>query len=445
MAQKHHLILTLIIHGAGSHKQAWKTLPDRDAFLSLDHYLEVARIAHRGTFDALWLPDIPMTISPPEHTPYHSVDPTLLMTAIAAQVPDIGVVPTISTTYSHPFTTARNIATLNVLSGGRGGINAIMSYADRAAQNYGDPGIETYDQRQRRAHEFLEVYRQLGASWTLADDGAWQDKGYLFDPALRREVNFNGEFYQVRGPLNVPQARSGRPLLSVAGGSEQSLDLAARHADVLYAALVHKGAAQDLVRDLHTRVQKFGRRPGSLKVMPGLVPVIGSTEDEAQRKLERLALEGGYATDPVQRISDLLGFDPATLHPDRPLTEEQLQLPTSWKRPVGLFHSVADVARRDNLTVRELARVFQLDIGHRLVVGTPASVAEQLLDWWRDDACHGFAVRAQHLPEDAELLSDEVIPLLRKAGAFPDGYAKESLRERFGVADEDPLPNALAG
>ncbi|MGO4263889.1 hypothetical protein AB4Y92_25305, partial [Lysobacter sp. TAB13] len=133
------------------------------------------------------------------------------------------------------------------------------------------------------------------------------------------------------------------------------------------------------------------------------------------------------------------------LHPDRPLTEEQLRLPASWKRPVGLFHSVADVARRDNLSVRELARVFQLDIGHRLVVGTPESVAEQMLDWWRDDASHGFAIRAQYLPEDATLLADEVIPILRKAGAFPEGYRKESLRERFGAHDDAPERAALAG
>lgn len=439
-----HLILTLIIHGAGSHKQAWRALPSRDAFWSFDHYAEIARIAHRGTFDSLWLPDLPMSISPADQTPGHSLDPTLLMTALAAAVPDIGVVPTISTTYSAPYTTARHIATLEAISGGRGGINAIMSYHDRVAQNYGDGAMAGYESRYRKADEFLELFRQLSDSWIFPEQGAYQEKGYLFDPELRREINYEGEFYSVRGPLNVPQSRYGRPLISVAGGSEQSLDLAAKHADVLYAALVDKGAAQDLMRDLRHRVTKFGRRPGSLKVMPGLVPVIGSTEEEAERKLLKFAEDGGYATDPVQRIAELLGYDPATLHPDRPLAPEQLQLPASWKRPIGLFHSVADVARRGNLTVRQLARIFQLDIGHRLVVGSPESIADQLLDWWRDGACDGFAVRAQYLPEDAALLSDHVIPILRRAGAFPHGYEKESLRSRFGIEDADEAGERLA-
>lgn len=439
------MILTLIIHGAGSHKQAWRALPDRDAFWTFDHYLETAKIAHRGTFQSLWLPDLPMTIAPADQTPGHSLDPTLLMTALAAAVPDIGVVPTISTTYSAPYTIARDIATLDALSGGRAGINAIMSYHDRVAQNYGDDAIGGYEDRYGKADEFLDVFRQLSDSWIFPESGSYQDRGLLFDPDLRREVNFKGRFYSVRGPLNVPQSRLGRPLISVAGGSEQSLDLAAKHADVLYAALVDKGAAQNLMRDLRMRVTRFGRSAGSLKVMPGLVPVIGSTEEESERKLLRLAEDGGYATDPVQRISELLGYDPATLHPDRPLTEAQLQLPTTWKRPIGLFYSVVDVARRGNHTVRELARIFQLDIGHRLVVGTPESVAEQLLDWWRDGACDGFAVRAQYLPEDATLLSDEVIPHLRKAGAFPEGYRRESLRSRFGIDEKGTAPSRLVG
>ena len=439
-----HLILTLIIHGAGSHKQAWRALPDRDAFWDFAHYAEVARIAHRGTFDSLWLPDLPMSISPADHTPGHSLDPTLLMTALAAAVPDIGVVPTISTTYSAPYTTARHIATLDAISGGRAGINAIMSYHDRVAQNYGDAKMEGYASRYRKADEFLEVFRRLSDSWIFPETGSYQEKGNLFDPDLRREINFEGEFYSVRGPLNVPQSRLGRPLISVAGGSEESLNLAARHADVLYAALVDKAAAQGLVRDLRQRVVRYGRRPGSLKIMPGLVPVIGSTDEEAERKLLKFAEDGGYATDPVERISELLGYDPATLHPDRPLTEEQLRLPADWKRPVGLFHSVADVARRGNLTVRELARTFQLDIGHRLVVGSPERIADQLVDWWRDGACDGFAVRAQYLPEDAALLSDHVIPILRKKGAFPDGYRKESLRSRFGIVDDGETDVRLA-
>ena len=434
---KNHVILTLIIHATGSHKKAWKLVPDRDAFWTFEHYLKAAQIAHEGTFDSLWLPDFPMSASPPDQTPPHTVDPTLLMAALAAAVPDIGVVPTISTTYSHPYNVARQIATLDALSGGRGGINAITSYADGIARNFGDAQMSEYGDRYKRADEFLDVFTRLSDSWQIPKDGPFVEQGLLFPPEGRRAIDFDGEIFKVAGPLNVPQSRFGRPLISVAGGSEHTLDLAAKRADVLYAALVDKSAAIEFSAALRARTQRFGRSARSIKVMPGLVPVIGSTQEEAERKVTELAELGGYETDPVKRVAGILGIDPDGLHPDRPLTEEQLQLPKNWSRPIGFYHSITDVARRGNLTVRQLARVFQLDIGHRLVVGTPDVIAEAILDWWRDGACDGFAVRAQHLPEDARVLTDEVIPILRKAGAYPDHYKKESLRSRFGIEDSD--------
>ncbi len=431
-----HISLSINFHAVGVHPRSWKLVPDRDATWSFQTRLEVARIAHDGVFDALWLPDLPMAITPPEQAPLHISDPQLLMAAIAARIPDIGVVPTVSSSYTEPYTVARNIATLDEISEGRAGVNVIASYNPRIAQNYGGDAVPDYAERYARAAEYLELFGRLSDSFRLTRDWDKQPDAarYLYDPAGRREIDHVGPFFKVRGPLPVPQSPFGRPLLSTAGGSEHAVGLAAKYADVLYAALVDKASAQDFVAGLRAQVAAEGRPEGAVKVVPGIVPIIGSTTDEAQRRLEQLVGLLGESIDPVARVAKLLDLDPATLHPDRPLTEAQLSIPSPhYKRPLGFFHAITDVARRGDLTVNQLAREFQLGGGHKIIVGTPDIVANTIIDWYRSGAADGFVLHLQDLPLDARDFVDQVVPLLRRAGHYPDGYAKGSLRSRLGI------------
>lgn len=431
-----HISLSINFHAVGVHPRSWKLVPDRNATWDFQHRLNIARIAREGLFDALWLPDLPMAITPAEQAPLHISDPQLLMAAIAASVPEIGVVPTVSSSYTDPYTVARNIATLDEISGGRAGVNVIASYNPRIAQNYSQEAVPGYDDRYARAHEYLEVFGRLSDSFRLNPE--WENHPeaarYLHDPAARQDINYRGSHFQVRGPLPVPQQAHGRPLISTAGGSEHAIELALRHADVLYAALVDKASAVEFVGNLRARTLVAGRRAGAVKVVPGIVPVIGSTKIEAEQRLEQLVELLGESTDPVVRVAKLLDIDPGTLHPEQPLTDAQLSVPSpNYKRPLGFFHAITDVARRGNLTVRQLAREFQLGGGHKIVVGTPDVIADTLIDWHRSGAADGFVLHLQDLPLDLRDFVDQVVPLLRRAGHYPDGYAKGSLRARLGI------------
>ncbi|MQB13264.1 NtaA/DmoA family FMN-dependent monooxygenase (plasmid) [Agrobacterium tumefaciens] len=433
-----HVSLSINFHGVGVHPASWKLVPDRNATWLFQAQLDVARIAHEGVFDALWLPDLPMAITPPEHAPLHISDPQLLMAAIAASVPDIGVVPTVSSSYTEPYTVARNIATLNNISGGRAGVNVIASYHARIAQNYGQQQVAEYAERYRRADEYFNLLGQLIDSFVLTP--GWNDPNLLIDPDGRREIAYEGEFFQVRGPLPSPRHASGRPLFSTAGGSEHAIDLAVHHADVLYAALVDRNAAAAFVADIRNRVRLQGRPEGALKVVPGIVPIMGSTTQEAARRLEQLTELLGESPDPVLRVAKLLNIPAADLHPDRPLTEAQLAVPSpDFTRPLGFFRSITDVARSGNLTVRQLGQEFQLGGGHKIVVGTPDTVASTISDWYRSGAADGFVLHLQDLPRDARDFVDHVIPLLRREGIYPDGYAPGSLRQRLGIPETNIL------
>lgn len=430
-----HVIITISINGTGGHPRSWDALTNKDAFWTYDHYKETVKLAHEGVVDAIWQPDLPMVVTGPTQAPMITVDPTLLQTALSAEIPDIGFVPTISTTYNHPFTIARKIATLDVVSSGRAGVNMITSYHPGTTQNYGDDKIASYEDRHRRADEFIDLFHKLGESWKLPEDPERVARGLAYDPELFQPVNHDGEFYKVKGPNTVPQSRLGRPLVSVAGGSEHTLNLAAKRADVLYAVSINKDASIDLRNDVRARAAGFGRREEDVKLLPGLLPVIGSTQDEADRLVEQLVATSGVKQDPVEFIAETLFLDPKDLHPDRQLTDEQLVLPKQWARPVGFHNTMVDVAKREGATVGQLARRFQLGFGHRLAHGTPDVVAGTILDWWRSGAADGFVVHSLYLPSFARNFIEQVIPLLRKEGAYPDRYHRASLRSRFGFAD----------
>lgn len=432
---RRYLSLSVNPSGQGSNPKAWK-LTSRDAPFIIDTRIQLAKIAHRGVLDSLWLPDLPHHIAPPDSVPLHALDPQIMMAAISSVVPDIGFVPTVSSSYSHPFWTARNIATLNGISGGRTGVNIVASYNPRTGQNFGDNAVPSYEDRYARAEEYFEVIKQLFASFkrdpNFGSDPAHAD--LLLDPNLVHEINYKGKFFEIRGPLTMPETGGDRPLIANAGGSDQALDMAVRFSDALYCVANDLTGAKNFAVAMTERLARHGRSRDSLKIVPGFVPIVGSTTEEAWRKADMYTDLAGYTRDPVKRIAEMLALDPATLHPDKHLTEEQLSKPSAaFARPIGFFRSITDVARNENLTVRELYRYFQLGIGHKLGVGTPEELADIFQSWFESGAVDGFVMHFQHNPNDLELFVDHVIPILQKRGLRPEGYVKDNLRQRFGL------------
>ncbi|MFG1480054.1 LLM class flavin-dependent oxidoreductase [Xanthobacter sp. V4C-4] len=425
------LHLNLNFLNAGTVGSAWRW-PGNDpkAFFDIDYYIRVAQLAEKGTFDSVFLADFPALTGRPDFAPFQSLEPTIALAVISAHTRHIGLIATISSSFNEPFNIARRFATLDHASRGRIGINIVTSADRGSALNFGRSDVVPHAERYARADEFTSAIKALWSSWD--DDAVIGDQagGRFIDVSKVREVGFSGAHFTIRGPLNVPKGPQGRPVIVQAGGSAEGTDLAARHADAVFALAHELDDAVSYSRTLRERAAAHGRDPASVLVFPGLVTIIGGTEEEARRREQEiwdlLPLELGLA-----RLAGTLGVDPATLDPDKPLPDD-LKLPENGIQT--FFLGTTRLARAHGWTVRELIRYQRGGTHHRVVVGTPEQIADGIETWFRAGAVDGFNVMPDVLPSGLESFVDEVVPLLRRRGLFREAYDGTTLRDHFGLA-----------
>src|SRR5690349_4095697 len=284
--------LNAFLMGVGHHEAAWR-LPESDPFAHVDvaHYQNLARIAERGKLDSLFLADSPVLWNDLGRRPAGALEPTVLLTALAAVTEHIGLIATASTTYNEPYNLARRFASLDHISGGRAGWNIVTTAGLDAARNFNLDGLPPHRERYERAAEFVEVSLKLWDSW--ADDAALGDKaaGVWGDDTKVYPPEYVGRFFRVAGALNVPRSPQGYPLLVQAGSSDNGKDFAARYAEAVFTAHQTLTDAQEFYADLKRRAADHGRDPAGVKILPGIVPIIGGTEAEAlalEAELDRL-------------------------------------------------------------------------------------------------------------------------------------------------------------
>ena len=267
----------------GHHEAAWR-LPGSDPFASLDlgHWTNLARIAERGTFDSIFLADGPALWGHARYRPGGALEPTVLLTALAGATSRIGLIATASTTYNEPYNLARRFASLDHISGGRAGWNIVTTAGRDAALNFGLDDHPAHRERYRRAAEFVDVSIGLWDSWEDGAEIGDKAAGIYADDSRIHPVDYQGEFFRVRGPLNVPRSPQGRPLLVQAGSSPDGREFAARYAEAVFTAQQTLADAQEFYADIKARARRLGRDSDLVKILPGLVPIIGSTEAEAR-------------------------------------------------------------------------------------------------------------------------------------------------------------------
>lgn len=435
MTTKRYLSMSVVPSGAGTNPNAWRRA-GRNAVFNFEARLEIARLAREGGFDSVWLPDLPHQAATPGAMITFPFEPQLLMAAIASAVPEIGLVPTVSSTYSHPYNMARSVLTLDRISQGRAGINVVASYSPTVARNFGEQIVPDEGARFARADEYFTVLKKLFDSYRL-DPGYTDAPGEfadLFNRELIHPIDYEGRHFSVEGPNTTPLWNGERPLIATAGGSEHSIDLAVRHADAFYVVALSREASAQFNRTVRQRLVSAGRRAGDMVIIPGVMIVLGSTEAEAQRELQRRLELSGDGRSNLQRVSQLLGIPPDELDADKPLTEHQLAVPhANFARPYGFFRALTDLAREEGLTVDQLGQRIQLGVGHRLLTGTPESVADDLGAWFESGAADGFTVHLNSARDELPPIVDHLMPLLRKRGTVRPGYEPGSLRKRFGL------------
>ena len=432
-AYRQHLILNAFLMSTGHHEASWR-LPESDPFANTDvaHYQRLAQIAERGKLDSVFFADSPVLFSDVGRRPAGSLEPTVLLTAIAAATQRIGLIATASTTYNDPFNLARRFASVDHVSRGRAGWNVVTTAGPDAAANFGLDDQPAHSERYERADEFLEVAYRLWDSWD--DDAPLGDKasGVWGDNAKVRRIDHVGRHFRIRGPLNLPRGPQGHPVIVQAGSSEDGKVLAARHAEAVFTAQQTLDDALDFYRDLKARTSATGRDPDTLKILPGIVPVLGSTEAEAKALEEQLdqLIRPEYA---VAQLARTLKVRPEDLPLDRELPAE-LPDEDQIEGAKSRYTLIVSLARRERLTVRQLIGRLGGGRGHRTFTGTPEQVADAIEEWYDAGAADGFNIMPAVLPSGLEAFVDHVVPLLVRRGLFREDYTGTTLREHYGLA-----------
>ncbi|NUP40897.1 MAG: LLM class flavin-dependent oxidoreductase [Streptomyces sp.] len=426
------LHLNAFLMSVGHHEAAWR-LPESpaDGGTGIDHYRTLARIAERGKLDSLFLADSPVLMGDPGRRPGSKLEPTVLLTALAAATEHIGLIATASTSYNEPYNLARRFASVDHISGGRAGWNIVTTAGAEAARNFGLDDTPLHRDRYERAAEFVDVATKLWDSW--ADDAVVADKesGVHAQADKVRGVGHRGTYFRVDGPLNVQRSPQGYPLLVQAGSSEDGKDFAARYAEAVFTAQQTLEEAIAFYKDVKQRTLSFGRDPEGIRILPGIVPVIGDTEEEARAldgELDRL-IRPEYA---VRQLSKTLRIDPERLELDRELpadipTEDEIEGAKSR------FTLIVELARRERLTVRQLIGRLGGGRGHRTFAGTAEQVADTIEEWYDAGAADGFNIMPAVLPSGLELFVDRVVPILQERGLFRTEYTGRTLREHYGL------------
>jgi FMN-dependent oxidoreductase (nitrilotriacetate monooxygenase family) len=319
------------------------------------------------------------------------------------------------------------------MSGGRIGWNIVTTWSVDAAANFGDGGQLTHDDRYDRAHEYVAVVKQLWDSWT--DDAIVDDRasGRYARVDRIRPIQHQGARYAVMGPLNVPRPPQGRPVLVQAGSSDTGRSFAARHAEAIFTAHLEKSTARAFYADIKSRAATVGRRPDQVLVLPGLSPMLASTESEAQRLAEEL----DNLADPEvgrRRLSGRFGgHDFSHLPLDKPLSPEDFPSPEGVQAARSRTEVIVVFVARERPTLRQLLAKLAGARGHFTFAGTPEQLVELMVDWHADGAADGFNLMPPVLPWMLDVFIDEVVPRLQKLGLFRAEYAGITLRSHYGL------------
>lgn len=433
--ERKKLHLNVFLMSVGHHEAAWRR-PDTQPHRATDikYYAELAKIAERAKFDSLFLADGLAVGKNIRHGLLSGLEPFTLLSALAAVTERIGLIGTVSTTFNEPFNVARKFASLDHISKGRAGWNIVTSGSEFEAANFHGEKHLQHAKRYERAKEFLEVATKLWDSWE--DDAIVLDReaGVYADDRKVRTIDHKGDWFNVRGPLNVPRTPQGYPVLVQAGSSEDGKAFAAQYAEAIFTAQQTIEEAQQFYADVKGRLAKYGRHPDQLKILPGICPIIAPTESEAKEK----ELQLNELTVPaygVNQLSQMVGINLFDYPLDGPLPE--LPKIEAINGNKSRYQLVADLASRENLTIRQLTHRLAGGRGHRVFAGTAVQVADQLEEWFTLGAADGFNVMPPFLPGGLQEFADQVVPELQRRGLFRTEYESDTLRGHYGLSRPD--------
>ncbi|MFC5745832.1 LLM class flavin-dependent oxidoreductase [Actinomadura rugatobispora] len=431
------LHVNLHLDQAGHHIAAWRRNGhDLSRYDDITYDIELVRLAERGLLDSIFIADAPMLLHNARYrVPF--LEPITLLAAYAVATSRIGLIATASTTYFEPYNLARQFASLDRISGGRAGWNIVTTALTGAARNFGDRELRDHDGRYRDAEEFVDVVTKLWDSWEADAVVADPAGGVFVDTGKVHAIDHRGRVFDVAGPLNVPRSAQGRPLLVQAGASEAGRSFGARFGEVIFTNQLSLESARAYYADIKRRAAGFGRAPEEIFILPGIKPVLASTEAEARRRAAELAelIEPEIGRTILTWQVD--GIELPEMPLDEPFPDLTATLPPEVR---SRYARLVEMARQHDMTTGRLLR--RLAAGtHREFIGTPEMLADDMEEWFRAHGADGFTLQPQELPEGLEVFVDHVVPILQRRGLFRREYEGTTLRDLFGLP---PVPSRHA-
>lgn len=440
MSRQRQMHLGMMVLGAGNHVAGWRMPRAEFGSENLPLLQRIAALAERAKFDFVFFADALNTGINAHPGMMVRLEPLTLLAALAMTTSKIGLVATVSTTYSEPYNVARALASIDHISKGRAGWNVVTGSSPDAAANFSRDKHPPHDARYAMAAEYVAIVKGLWDSWEEGAVVGDKEAGIFIDRAKMHVLDHVGEHYRVKGPLNITRSPQGYPVIVQAGASDTGRDFAAATAEVVFTAQQDREEAIAFAGDLRRRAQAAGRDPGSLRILPGICPVVGRTREEAKARIAELAA----LTDPVAALkvlSDRLGQD---------LTGYDLDGPVPDLPPSGMMqgHAIVlqSIARRDAMTLRELRDYAAVGAGHRLVFGTAQDIVDDMQSWFDSGAADGFLIIEPWFPDPAEEFVAHVLPVLVERGLFRRDYDGTTLRDHLGLArPPHPAASSRAG
>ncbi len=437
-ASPRQLRLGLFVQALGHHVGGWRAEGAKGSPTDIDWFTWIARKAEEGKFDMFFVGDALATSVHRLPSTMSRLEPLTLLSALAVQTRHIGLAATASTTFDEPFHLARALCSVDHISRGRGAWNVVTSFSLDAARNFSREDLPSHSDRYEMAREFLDVAFKLWDGWEEGAIVREKDTGCYSDESKIHAANHKGKHFQVQGPLNIARSPQGRPVIIEAGSSPAGQQLAAQTAEVVFTAASSLEEGQAFYQSQKQFVRDAGRQPDHLLILPGVMPIVGRTREEAQavwNQLNELVdIDNG-----IEQLSARFGVDMTAYPLDGPVPE----IPAT-EGSQSRVKLLTELAARENLTLRQLAAVAAGSRGHRVVVGTAEDIADDFQHWLEQGGADGFNIMPAVLPDQLELFVELVIPELQRRGLFRTDYQFGTLRENLGLPSVDENFAAVA-
>jgi len=423
-----HITFGVMLQGAGGHMNSWKhPVGPADASVNLDFYVqtalkaEAAGIAFAFVADGLYINEksIPHFLN--------RFEPLTILSALATHTTKIGLAGTVSTSYSDPFTVARQLASLDLISRGRAGWNVVTTPLEGSAKNYSRVHPE-HALRYEIADEYLSVTQGLWDSWD--EDAIVRNRasGQFFDKAKLHTLDHKGRFFEVAGPLNIGRSPQGQPVIFQAGSSDAGIGLAGKYADAVFTHSPSLEETRVFLKRVKASAVSHGRQADDVKIFPGIGPIVAATQEEAEAK--------------YRAIRELLSIDEALAYLGRyfdhhDFSQYPLDAPFPELGEIGKnsFRSTTDRIKADakakGATLREVA--LEVATPKPQFVGTGEQIADALIRWVDEGAADGFILGFPVLAQGLDDFITFVIPALEARGRYRRDLPGQTLRDHLGL------------